>query len=111
MSSAKLTPDSVLDNSNTALQLGLALGLAVITSIQTSENQKEIAKGHSAGYVGVRDAYWFVVAWVAITIIAHLVFYKIVKPPVPDTEAGVTTTSTSEGSVVTVGGEAAETKL
>jgi hypothetical protein len=109
-SDIKLTPDFVLDGSDTALQLGLALGLAIITSIQTSQNQKEIAKGHPAGYVGVRDAYWFVVAWVAVTLIGHLVFYKTVKLPVPDAEAGSTSTPASEPSIAIVSGETAETK-
>lgn len=38
--------------------MGLALGLAIITSIVASENKKKIAKGEDPGYSGIADGIW-----------------------------------------------------
>jgi hypothetical protein len=74
---------------NTALQLGLALGLAIITSIQTSTDNKRAAQGMVVGYQGIADGFWFVLAQVVVTMVGVLVFYKIQKTPSVDPEAAV----------------------
>jgi hypothetical protein len=59
---------------NSALQLGSAVGIAVVTSIQTSVESRE-PKGF-ASYAGRRASFWFLVAVVAVTAIAIAVFYR-----------------------------------
>jgi hypothetical protein len=63
---------------NCALQLGGALGVACITSIQTSVDRKHPTKLN--GYAGRAAAFWFILALVSILFIATLVFYKTVRP-------------------------------
>lgn len=54
-------------------------------------------------------SYWFVLAWLAVTFIGVLVFYKIEKQPTPDAEAG---DATSDAASTTTGaGSALEEKV
>ncbi|KAI0044795.1 hypothetical protein FA95DRAFT_1496538 [Auriscalpium vulgare] len=58
---------------NGALQLGSAVGIAAVASIQSSVG----AKHPPDSYAGRRAAYWFVVAAVAIEATAVVVFYRV----------------------------------
>ena len=57
-----------------ALQLGSAVGSAVITSIQTSVQDKDGPDG-ALKYKGRAAAFWFVLAVVCVELIALIVFY------------------------------------
>lgn len=72
---------------NCALQMGIAIGLAVMASITTSINQQRAAKGETVDYEGLKDSFWFTVAFTAFMAFMVLIFYKIKKPVVSDPEA------------------------
>ena len=59
---------------NGALQLGSAVGLAAVSSIQTSVEAKH---GGTTNYAGRAAAFWFVLAVVCIELVSLLVFYRI----------------------------------
>lgn len=61
---------------NGALQLGSAVGIAAISSIETS-----VARTHGgpSGYAGRAAAWWFLVGVVALEALAVAVFYRV-KP-------------------------------
>ena len=73
-----------------ALQLGIALGLAVIASITTSVNKSHPTStaGSNPGYDGVAAGYWFILGLVILFVVMVLVFYKSgpSKGPSPDEE-------------------------
>lgn len=58
---------------NGALQLGGALGMAAMTSIETSV---ERVNGGFYGYSGRAAAFWFLFAILAIQALAVLIFYR-----------------------------------
>lgn len=59
-----------------SIQVGTAIGTSVVTSIQTSVDEKH-AKAHTGtGYEGRAAGLYFMTAWVFLTIIAVLVFFK-----------------------------------
>ncbi|GJE88722.1 MFS general substrate transporter [Phanerochaete sordida] len=58
---------------NGALQLGSAVGVAAVTSIETSV---ERAHGGFTGYAGRAAAWWFLVGIVALEAVAVAVFYR-----------------------------------
>ncbi|KAI0043880.1 MFS general substrate transporter [Auriscalpium vulgare] len=85
---------------NAALQIGLGLGLAVITTIQTEIDQKRVDQGKPVGYHGIADGYWFVLAVLVTEAVALLIWYKIEKPKVADAEAPADVKETeSQGTV------------
>ncbi|KDQ19194.1 hypothetical protein BOTBODRAFT_486258 [Botryobasidium botryosum FD-172 SS1] len=61
---------------NSALQLGSALTVATVTSIQTSVNAKP---GKAGGYSGTAASFWFILAFTGVEIIGVLVFYHSSK--------------------------------
>ncbi|KAI0049666.1 MFS general substrate transporter [Auriscalpium vulgare] len=81
---------------NAALQIGLGLGLAVVTTIQTEIDQKRVDQGKTVGYHGIADGFWFVLALCVTEAVALLIWYKIEKPKVADAEANQTD---SQGTV------------
>ena len=58
---------------NSSLQLGSAVGIAIVTSIQTSIQQKS-ADGEFK-FTGRADALWFIVAVVALEVVAMIFFF------------------------------------
>lgn len=60
---------------NSALQLGSAIGIAVVTSISTSIERKDGPDG-LANFSGRADAFWFVFAIVCAATVGLAVFYK-----------------------------------
>jgi Ni/Fe-hydrogenase subunit HybB-like protein len=63
-----------------AIQLGVALGVAILASISTSVTNKRVKQGHSSGssdYHGAAAAYWFVVAFIAFLGVMISVFYRV----------------------------------
>ncbi|GJE93570.1 MFS general substrate transporter [Phanerochaete sordida] len=58
---------------NGALQLGSAVGIAAVSSIESSV---EARSGDPAGYAGRAAAFWFLLAIVGIEVVALLVFYR-----------------------------------
>ena len=58
---------------NSSLQLGSAVGIAVVTSIQTSIQQKTV--GGEFKFTGRADALWFIVAVVAVEVVAMIFFF------------------------------------
>ena len=66
-------------------------------------DKKRAAEGHAPGYQGKAASFWFLLAWVAVTLVAHIVFYKIDKKPAADTEAAAVPTSASADTVTTTG--------
>jgi len=74
---------------NSALQLGITLGLAIAASITQSIDQKRANNGQDPGYVGIADSFWFMVAFVVALFIAVQIFYKPEpKTAVADAEGG-----------------------
>ena len=72
---------------NCALQMGIAVGLAVMASITTSINQDLERQGKVVDYQGLRDSFWFTVAFTAFMAVMVLIFYRIKKSVVSDPEA------------------------
>jgi hypothetical protein len=70
---------------NCALQLGGALGVACVTSIQTSVDRKHPTKLN--GFAGRATAFWFLLGCVGLLLLATVLFYKIVRPK-GDVETG-----------------------
>jgi hypothetical protein len=69
---------------NGALQLGSAVGIAAVTSIESSI---EARSPHGAeGFQGRRAAWLFLVAVVATAAISVAVFYRTTKPTLADIE-------------------------
>ncbi|PSR75590.1 hypothetical protein PHLCEN_2v9070 [Hermanssonia centrifuga] len=58
---------------NGALQLGSAVGIAAVTSIETSVERKH---GGFTGYSGRAAAWWFLVGIVSIEALAVVIFYR-----------------------------------
>ncbi|KAF9517779.1 hypothetical protein BS47DRAFT_1338969 [Hydnum rufescens UP504] len=79
---------------NCALQGAIALGVAILASIASSENAKQIAKGREPGYKGIADGFWFVLAFLLVEAIALLVFYRIPKASAGDEEKAASSAST-----------------
>ncbi|KAF8305931.1 MFS general substrate transporter [Clavulina sp. PMI_390] len=67
---------------NAALQLAVALGVAINTSIVDSVNNKRTSKGEEVGFNGIAAGYWFNVAFVAIMLAGVIAFYKKERPEV-----------------------------
>jgi hypothetical protein len=59
---------------NAALQLGSGLGLAALTSIQTSIDQKSPTANH--GYAGRAAAFWAVLGVIGVEAAAIAIFYR-----------------------------------
>lgn len=59
---------------NGALQLGSAVGIAAVSSIETSIEQKLNSK---TVYTGRAAAFWFLLGIIGVEIISVLVFYKV----------------------------------
>jgi hypothetical protein len=79
---------------NAALQLGSALGVSALTSVQTSIDAKYPGTNH--GYAGRVAAFWFAVALIGVQGIAVLVFYKPDRKVTVDVEAKVVDEDLSE---------------
>jgi hypothetical protein len=85
---------------NCALQGSVALGVAILASIASSENAKQIAKGRAPGYKGIADGFWFILAFLLVEAIALLVFYRIPKAGEGDEEKD-TVASSAASSITT----------
>lgn len=59
---------------NCALQLGSAVGLAAVSSIETSLDS---GRGKPDAYTGRAAAFWFLLAVVGVEVISLLVFYRV----------------------------------
>ncbi|KAJ3528558.1 hypothetical protein NM688_g7983 [Phlebia brevispora] len=59
---------------NGALQLGSAVGISAVSSIETSIEEQD---GNPAGYRGRAAAFWFMLAIVCIEIISIIIFYDV----------------------------------
>lgn len=75
---------------NGALQLGSAVGIAAVSSIETSV---EATHGGPTEYHGRAAAFWFLLGIVCAEALAILIFYKVIAPapavtPVGDFRAG-----------------------
>ncbi|KAI0042428.1 MFS general substrate transporter [Auriscalpium vulgare] len=71
---------------NSSAQLGIAVGLAVVTTISTSIDKKRVAAGKDVGYHGIADGFWFVLAVVAAEALAVVIWYKVDGQAVDDVE-------------------------
>lgn len=60
---------------NSALQVGSALGNAIITSIETNV-EAQPSSGGLSGYKGRAAAFWFIFAVVVLETISVAVFYR-----------------------------------
>lgn len=60
---------------NGALQLGSAIGIAAVDSVETSVQEQQGA----SGYAGQRAAFWFLLGIVGVEWIALAVFYRTSK--------------------------------
>lgn len=60
---------------NSALQLGVAVFIAILSSITQSVDKKRVKQGKEPGYHGIAAGYWFVLAWVCFVFIMVQVFY------------------------------------
>ncbi|EKM51218.1 uncharacterized protein PHACADRAFT_263243 [Phanerochaete carnosa HHB-10118-sp] len=73
---------------NGALQLGSAVGIAAVSSI---EDSVEARTGNPAGYAGRAAAFWFLLALIGLEVVSLLVFYRVEaehrSPPAGDVEA------------------------
>lgn len=75
---------SIHSNSRQSLQLGVALGLAILASITTSVDEKSAAHGgypsdissDADAYKGIAAGYWFIFALVALLSVTVLLCYK-----------------------------------
>ncbi|EIN04998.1 MFS general substrate transporter, partial [Punctularia strigosozonata HHB-11173 SS5] len=70
---------------NGALQLGSAVGIAAVTSVESSVEEKS-SRGFE-GYEGRAAAFWFVLGIVGLETISILVFYRRVGREAVDEEA------------------------
>lgn len=77
---------------NGALQLGSAVGIAAISSIETSV---ERTHGGSESYSGRAAAWWFLVGVVAVEAIAVAMFYRTDSPREIELVESTTTTAVS----------------
>lgn len=59
---------------NGALQLGSAVGIAAVSSIETSVEAK---LGDSSSYAGRAAAFWFLLGIICLETISLLVFYRV----------------------------------
>lgn len=69
---------------NGALQLGSAVGIAAVTSIESSIEAR--SPQGAAGFEGRRAAWLFLVAVVAVAALSVAVFYRTSKPSLADLE-------------------------
>ena len=72
---------------NCALQLGTAVGIAAVSSIESSIEEKS---GNPASYAGRAATFWFLLALIGLEIISLLIFYRVEaehSPPTNDVEA------------------------
>ncbi|KAG1745540.1 MFS general substrate transporter [Suillus paluster] len=63
---------------NCGLQLGSAIGLAAVSSIQASLQQKD---GGPSNYEGQSAGFWFMLACICVAALAVLVFYRVDVAP------------------------------
>ncbi|KAG1745449.1 MFS general substrate transporter [Suillus paluster] len=63
---------------NCGLQLGSALGLAAVSSIQASVQEKN---GGPSNYEGQSAGFWFMLACICVAALAVLVFYRVDMAP------------------------------
>ena len=61
---------------NGAIQLGSAGGISLVSSIESSVEEKD---GGPAQYTGRAASFWFLLGVVVVELIAMLVFYRISK--------------------------------
>ena len=61
---------------NGAIQLGSAVGISLVSSIESSIEDKD---GGPAQYTGRAASFWFLLGVVVVELIAMLVFYRISK--------------------------------
>lgn len=59
---------------NGALQLGSAVGIAAVSSIESSIEEK---RGDRNGYAGRAAAFWFLLAIIGVEVVSLLVFYRV----------------------------------
>lgn len=59
---------------NCALQLGAAVGISAVSSIETSIEEKD---GDPVGYRGRAAAFWFMLGVICVEAISVTVFYRI----------------------------------
>ncbi|KAI0042429.1 MFS general substrate transporter [Auriscalpium vulgare] len=71
---------------NSSSQLGIAIGLAVVTTISTSINSKRATAGKVVGYHGIADGFWFVLALLVVEGIAVLIWYEVEDRSIEDVE-------------------------
>jgi len=79
---------------NSALQLGSALGLALVISIET--NIEKHIPGGASNYKGRSDAFWFVLAVVVVQFGAAMVFIKNDAPLLSEMPVPESTTTTPD---------------
>ncbi|KAF8305932.1 MFS general substrate transporter [Clavulina sp. PMI_390] len=61
---------------NAALQLAVALGVAINTSIVQSIDNKRAGKGETVGFNGIAAGYWFNLAFISVMLVGVIFFYK-----------------------------------
>ncbi|KAF8305923.1 MFS general substrate transporter [Clavulina sp. PMI_390] len=61
---------------NAALQLAVALGVAINSSIVQSIDMERASHGHLVGYEGIAAGYWFNLGLFGIMLLGVVVFYK-----------------------------------
>jgi hypothetical protein len=69
---------------NGALQLGSAVGIAAVTSIESSIEAR--SPDGATGYAGRRAAWFFVIAVIVTATIGAAVFYRTDKPAVAEVD-------------------------
>ena len=84
---------------NGALQLGPAVGISAIGSIEASVNA---AHGGPDSYAGRAAAYWFLLGIVGVEFVGLLVFYRIDKEGTVDDEVLQTAKKLEEAEEVVV---------
>ena len=92
---------------NGALQLGSAVGISAVSSIETSIEEKS---GNPSGYAGRAAAFWFMLGIIGCEIISLLIFYRVEAERsapdgdtenIPDLEKGNATDIEKQGSLDT----------